>query len=70
MTKSKINKFSFPIVQATHNQFISQAQNTFLLTWDGKINVQELSELLTPNPRSQGADIELLVLTACQTARL
>jgi CHAT domain-containing protein len=53
---------------ATHGQFSSRLEDTFLLTWDGRVNVKELSELL----RSRGTDptkaIELLVLSACDTA--
>lgn len=67
--KSRINRSHFPIVHlATHGQFSSNPEQTFLLTWDGKINVQELDELLTPTSDSRGSQIELLVLSACQTA--
>lgn len=31
---------------ATHGQFSSRLEDTFLLTWDGQVNVKELSELL------------------------
>jgi CHAT domain-containing protein len=52
---------------ATHGQFSSNSDGTFILTWDGRINVKQLDQLLraregTLNP------IELLVLSACQTA--
>ena len=56
---------------ATHGQFSSRAEETFLLAYDGKIDVNELRSLL----RSETADlgeqdvIELLVLSACETAR-
>jgi CHAT domain-containing protein len=67
--KSRINRSHFPIVHlATHGQFSSNPEQTFLLTWDGRINVQELYELLTPTSDRQGSQIELLVLSACQTA--
>lgn len=48
---------------ATHGQFSSQAAQTFLLTWEGRINVKDFDRLL-PNT----APIELLILSACQTA--
>ena len=51
---------------ATHGQFSSRLEDTFLLTWDGQINVQELSSLL--QKRSSNHAIELLVLSACDTA--
>ena len=51
---------------ATHGQFSSVAEDTFLLTWDGKIKVNELEGLL--QRRLGIKPIELLVLSACQTA--
>ncbi|MGD1857778.1 MAG: CHAT domain-containing protein [Leptolyngbyaceae cyanobacterium] len=53
---------------ATHGQFSSKAEETFLLTWDGRINVQQLDALLQPRRRDPGQPLELLVLSACQTA--
>jgi CHAT domain-containing protein len=52
---------------ATHGQFSSNADDTFILTWDGRINVKQLDQLL--RFREGGlSPIELLVLSACQTA--
>ena len=51
---------------ATHGQFSSKAEDTFLVTWDDRINVQDLGTLL--RPRQQNQPLELLVLSACQTA--
>ncbi len=53
---------------ATHGQFSSRLEDTFLLTWDGKINVKELSELLKNRGSDSSKVIELLVLSACDTA--
>ncbi|MFE4108623.1 CHAT domain-containing protein [Almyronema epifaneia] len=53
---------------ATHGQFSSNQNDTFLLTWDGQINIWELSELLQNRENSQAETIELLVLSACDTA--
>lgn len=53
---------------ATHAQFSSNAENTFLLTWDGRINVKDLDRLLRGREREDTNPIELLVLSACQTA--
>lgn len=58
---------------ATHGQFSSKAEDTFLLTWDSRIKVKDLDQVL----RGQGKNaalrlskpIELLVLSACQTAK-
>ena len=52
---------------ATHGQFSSNAEETFVLTWDERINIDELSRLLRGD-RKQLHPIELLVLSACETA--
>ncbi len=60
---------TFPIVHlATHGQFSSDPEQTFLLTWDTQINVREIRKLLKSRRDSQTKPIELLVLSACQTA--
>jgi CHAT domain-containing protein len=53
---------------ATHGQFSSRLEETFLLTWNGQVNVQELSELLKNHSDNSSQAIELLVLSACDTA--
>lgn len=53
---------------ATHGQFSSNPEDTFFLTWEGRINVRELAEILQNRQRAQGQAIELLVLSACDTA--
>lgn len=67
--KVEIDNAAFPIVHlATHGRFSSQAENTFLLTWDGRINVKELDQLLQARDRPGRSPLELLILSACQTA--
>ena len=57
----------FPVVHlATHGQFSSNAEDTFILAWDEEVNVQELSAMLQGGDRAD--PIELLVLSACETA--
>ena len=51
---------------ATHGQFSSRLEDTFLSTWEGRLNVKELSEIL--QSRGASSAIELLVLSACDTA--
>ena len=66
--EKQLNQKSFSIVHlATHGQFSSQAEETFLLTWDGRINVKDFDQLLRSS-QSDLKPIELLVLSACQTA--
>ena len=51
---------------ATHGQFSSSAENTYILTWDKRINVARFDRLL--RDRQNDRPIELLVLSACKTA--
>ncbi|MDY7022487.1 MAG: CHAT domain-containing protein, partial [Cyanobacteriota bacterium] len=72
-TKAELeNQFSqnpFPIIHlATHGQFSSDREETFLLTWDDKIRIQDLKQLLDTRTNQGLAPVELLVLSACQTA--
>ncbi|MEM6252573.1 MAG: CHAT domain-containing protein [Cyanobacteria bacterium P01_D01_bin.156] len=53
---------------ATHGQFSSDFNQTYFLTWDGVINIRELSELLRQREEASNKSIELLTLSACETA--
>ncbi|KOR37879.1 hypothetical protein AM228_03445 [Planktothricoides sp. SR001] len=45
-SESQVNAKPFPIVHlATHGQFSSNPEETFLLTWDDRINVKDFAEL-------------------------
>lgn len=67
--EKRINEAPFPVIHlATHAQFSSKVENTFLLTWDGRINVKDFDQLLRTRERQTTNPIELLVLSACQTA--
>ena len=66
---NKLKNSSANVVHlATHGQFSSRLDDTFLLTWDGQINIKELSELLRNRQNRQSQNIDLLVLSACDTA--
>ncbi|WP_162615664.1 CHAT domain-containing protein [Pseudanabaena sp. ABRG5-3] len=72
-TKNNLEKalegYSTPIIHlATHGNFSSQAENTFLLTYDGKLNIESLTKLLLAKNQLDAEPIELLILSACQTA--
>ncbi len=53
---------------ATHGQFSSKAEDTYILTWDSKLNLDQFSNLLKDRGSRSNNAIELLVLSACQTA--
>jgi CHAT domain-containing protein len=64
--ESEINTVSFNIVHlATHGQFSSLAENTFILAADGPIKVKDFDSFFRSQDKST---VELLVLSACQTA--
>jgi CHAT domain-containing protein len=64
-----LTSLTFPIIHlATHGNFSSEAENTYLLTYDGKLTIENLYQLLRSNNRSDLEPIELLILSACQTA--
>jgi CHAT domain-containing protein len=52
---------------ATHAKFRASLRDTFLLAADGKITLDNLSALIKP-VRTGGQPIELLSLSACETA--
>lgn len=67
--QEQIKAVSFPIVHlATHGQFSSNAKDTFILAWDSPIQVKQLGEVLQTRDQRTRNPIELLILSACQTA--
>ncbi len=67
--QNQISNTSFDIVHlATHAQFSSSAEETFLLTWNDRVNVKEFGEVLQTREGRTTNPVELLVLSACQTA--
>ena len=52
---------------ASHGQFSGQADSTFVLTYDGFLTLDDLENLIRPSSY-RGAPVELLTLSACQTA--
>jgi CHAT domain-containing protein len=52
---------------ASHGQFSSDPAKTFLLTYDGKLTMDQLEKLIAPS-RYRDEPLELLALSACQTA--
>ena len=66
--REKLTDEQFTIVHiASHGQFNSDAHKTFVLTYDGKLTLNSLEALIRPS-QYRGKPVELLVLSACQTA--
>ncbi|GAP94722.1 CHAT domain-containing protein [Leptolyngbya sp. NIES-2104] len=65
--QESIQETQFPLIHlATHGQFSSKLSDTFLLMWDDRLTIEGLRNLL--KSRSNKTPIELLVLSACDTA--
>ncbi len=68
--QNKLESLAFPVVHiATHGQFSSQPEETFILAWDNSINLNQLSSLLKNSETTKSEPIGLLVLAACETAQ-
>jgi CHAT domain-containing protein len=68
--KTSAEESPFSIVHlATHGQFSSDPDDTFLLTWDSRINLEQLRTILGNRELEQSTSIDLLILSACQTAQ-
>ncbi|MBD2340315.1 CHAT domain-containing protein [Calothrix sp. FACHB-156] len=64
-----INNTPFNILHlATHGKFSSNPERTFILDWNERINVKDLDNLLRLNYQRIANPIELLILSACETA--
>ncbi|VXD17543.1 Tetratricopeptide TPR_1 repeat-containing protein [Planktothrix serta PCC 8927] len=67
--KNKIESNPFSVVHlATHGQFSSNQDQTFILTWETLLKAKEFDQLLRLRDTNNSTAIELLVLSACQTA--
>jgi CHAT domain-containing protein len=69
--KAAVKSSAAPIVHlATHGQFSSRQEETFILTGEDNvaIDVGKLNSLLQSSELGRSEPIELLVLSACQTA--
>ncbi|MCU0568108.1 MAG: CHAT domain-containing protein [Oculatellaceae cyanobacterium Prado106] len=70
---NQVEERHFPIIHlATHAQFSSRAADTFILTWNDRLLVKDLSQWLASRNEAwsdRPRPIDLLVLSACQTAK-
>lgn len=67
--QSNINSSAFQILHlATHGEFSSSPENTFILAFDKMIRVNEVDKVFKKQAQNQQEPIELIVLSACETA--
>jgi CHAT domain-containing protein len=67
--QTKINSSTFQILHlATHGEFSSSPENTFILAYDQRIKVNEIGDIFRKQAENQPQPIELLILSACETA--
>lgn len=68
--RDEINSFRSSVVHiATHGEFSSDPEQTFIVAYDDVIQSKELSDILSGRRTSEGNSIELLVLSGCKTAK-
>ncbi len=66
--KRRLRDEQYSIVHiASHGQFDRDVRKTFVLTYDAKLTLNDLEALIRPS-QYRGQAVELLVLSACQTA--
>ena len=54
---------------ASHGQFKTDAQDTFILAYDSKLTLTALREIIQPTRFRSDQPLELVTLSACQTAK-
>jgi CHAT domain-containing protein len=68
--RQQIAETPAPIIHlATHGQFSSNPEETFVLAWQDTITVTDFQLLLRAREEQGPIPVELLVLSACQTAQ-
>ena len=68
--REQLKQAPSPLIHlATHGQFSSDPEETFIVTWGDRIKVKDFENILQAREESLNSKpIELLVLSACQTA--
>jgi CHAT domain-containing protein len=67
--QNQLTSAPFSVVHlATHGEFSSNLDETFILTWNKLLKVKDFDTLLRLSDQSRSSSIELLVLSACKTA--
>ncbi len=68
--QQQISSGAFSVVHiATHGNFSSDPEETFILAYDQLLKSNDLNNLLRINNQSSSSTVELLVLSACETAK-
>ncbi|MBW4557151.1 MAG: CHAT domain-containing protein [Trichormus sp. ATA11-4-KO1] len=68
--EQQLSTTDYPIIHlSTHAQFSSDVQRTIFFTWDKLVTVLEFNSLLKHKTQTSENAIELLVLSACETAK-
>jgi CHAT domain-containing protein len=67
--QQQINDNPFSIVHiASHGKFSSNPEQTYILDWNKRIGIEDLENLLQVHQAQNLQPIELLILSACETA--
>lgn len=67
--EKQIDSAKYNIVHiATHGNFSSDLEKTYILTWNKLLKVEDFDKLFQINGNTDTRTIELLVLSACETA--
>jgi CHAT domain-containing protein/tetratricopeptide (TPR) repeat protein len=67
--QTQIQQIPYTVVHiASHGEFSSNADKTFILSWEELLKVRDFDQLLRLRSQSESRAVELLVLSACQTA--
>ena len=68
--QQQISSGSFSVLHiATHGKFSSDPEQTFILAYNQLLKSNDLNNLLRTNNQSSSSIVELLVLSACETAK-
>ncbi len=68
--QKQLRSLPFSVVHlATHGEFSSDPEKTFILTWNKLLAIKEFNNLLRVSDDNRSSTIELLVLSACETAQ-
>jgi CHAT domain-containing protein len=67
--EAQIQKTPFPILHlATHGQFSSFPSQTFIITYDYQLEINDFKRMISLREMANLSPIELLILSACETA--